>query len=467
MTTPAVNYIPQFQLANNSPAASYVLKAYEAGGTSSAVTTYKSASDGTGGTTFTLNSRGEPESGGAVFAPHYAESVDVWIFPTQAEADSNDTTNAIQVIDASVINPFAVLQDTVQRIDSAVGSAADAITANLATNPGSLADPLQVRVEISHGTNTSRTPTFNLNSLGAKTIVKPDFTPLAVGDIPKIADFIYSSAQDQWILLNPRNPNRGYGLNWYSGLTVDEDADTEHDLNITAGKIMDSTDTYLITLSSEITKQLDSTWAAGDDSGGRSSVNMGAGADPLANDDDVGVYLISKSSDPTDSEIIFAKDQSDALADTAVSAAGYDIARRIHTRQVDSGIKWKGAVLNGPREYLYKTRKNESISVSATRVNVAVQCPANQVGIFTYAGYGVTTTQTYGILTSTAQNDTAPSVDHLIIHGDGSGVSTGNAYRIYLKTDSSNQIAHRESTASGTFSVVLRTEGWVDDITVL
>jgi len=99
----SVNYIPSFSLATGLPAASYYFKAYQAGGVSTASTTYTSASDNTGGTKFQLNSSGQPASGGTAFAPHFRESVDAWIFPTSAEADTDDTSNAVQVIDASLL----------------------------------------------------------------------------------------------------------------------------------------------------------------------------------------------------------------------------------------------------------------------------------------------------------------------------------------------------------------------------
>ena len=96
---PLTNYIPQWQLPTGLPAASYWMKAYEAGAVSTAVTTYTSSSDATGGTKFQLNSNGSPASGGSVFPPHYQVPVDVWIFPTEDEADSNDTSSAYQVVD--------------------------------------------------------------------------------------------------------------------------------------------------------------------------------------------------------------------------------------------------------------------------------------------------------------------------------------------------------------------------------
>lgn len=99
--SPVTNYIPTFYLSTGLPAASYYMKAYQAGAVSTPVTTYTTAADTTGATKYQLNALGQPASGGDTFAPHYRESVDVWIFPTLAEVDANDTSNAIKVIEAS------------------------------------------------------------------------------------------------------------------------------------------------------------------------------------------------------------------------------------------------------------------------------------------------------------------------------------------------------------------------------
>lgn len=56
------------------------------------------------------------------------------------------------------------------------------------------------------GKNTSKAPTINVNSLGAKAIVKGANNQLAVGDIigaGGMLDLIYDTRYDRWVLLNP------------------------------------------------------------------------------------------------------------------------------------------------------------------------------------------------------------------------------------------------------------------------
>jgi len=75
------------------------LKGYEQG----TVTPLSMATDVTGGTTLAkaeLDSTGFPiTTGPARFTPWFDEAYDLWLFPTEAEADANDTNNAIQLSD--------------------------------------------------------------------------------------------------------------------------------------------------------------------------------------------------------------------------------------------------------------------------------------------------------------------------------------------------------------------------------
>lgn len=98
--------------------------------------------------------------------------------------------------DLSLVNPNRLVTG---------GGTADVITGTASPTPASLTNSLMVIVEAS-GANTVTTPTFNLNSLGAKTIVKGSDTALAVGDIVG-ANFrmllSFDVSLDKWVLLNP------------------------------------------------------------------------------------------------------------------------------------------------------------------------------------------------------------------------------------------------------------------------
>lgn len=91
--SPIAFIAPQYEQLN------YWLKGYEQGTT----TDLSMATDATGGT---LLARAEVGNdgyiktvGGAKFIPHFNADYDLYLFPTAAEADADDTTNAIQVAD--------------------------------------------------------------------------------------------------------------------------------------------------------------------------------------------------------------------------------------------------------------------------------------------------------------------------------------------------------------------------------
>lgn len=60
----------------------------------------------------------------------------------------------------------------------------------------------------------------------------------------------------------------GYPPNFASGLRIESDTDTDHDVKVNTGACRGAADDGNINLSSVITKQLDAAWAEGDDAGG-------------------------------------------------------------------------------------------------------------------------------------------------------------------------------------------------------
>lgn len=107
------------------------------------------------------------------------------------------------------------------------------------------------------------------------------------------------------------------------GLTLTIDSgDTSHDINIAAGEARDGADSNDIELSSAITKQIDASWAVGDDAGG-----MDTGS--VANDTIYYIWLIKR----TDTGVV------DALISTSNSSptmpTNYDKKRLIGVAKTD------------------------------------------------------------------------------------------------------------------------------------
>lgn len=66
-------------------------------------------------------------------------------------------------------------------------------------------------------------------------------------------------------------------LNYIAGLTLSNDTDTAHDIAIAVGECRDDGDAVDMALTSVLTKQIDASWAVGDDAGGLDGTESSAG----------------------------------------------------------------------------------------------------------------------------------------------------------------------------------------------
>lgn len=115
-----------------------------------------------------------------------------------------------------------------------------------------------------------------------------------------------------------------YPPNFISGFVPTIDTDTDHDINYGVGYCRNSANDDDINLSSAITKQIDATFAEGDDAGG-----LFSGAS-LSNGATIHAFAITKDADGT----------VDVGFDTSISGAnvntGWTIERRIHSFVLDA-----------------------------------------------------------------------------------------------------------------------------------
>ena len=149
--------------------------------------------------------------------------------PTQAENDAlvgNNTDVAVGTGNKYVTQTGLIHNAETFAVDGSGSSTA--YTADLSPVPTSLTDGMTVRVKIVSA-NTTTTPTLNVNSLGAKTIVKYTNTALAVGDIGTNSynTFVYDSTNTVWVLQSPI-ANIVTQINYKTGFTTGT-------LNIPAG----------------------------------------------------------------------------------------------------------------------------------------------------------------------------------------------------------------------------------------
>ena len=111
---------------------------------------------------------------------------------------------------ASVRNNFVAAKTEINNLERltedkvVTAGSADAQTANF-SNDVTLAEGVRISVEIGAGlTTTSATPTLNVDSTGAKTIVRQDGSALVAGDLKagQYCDLIYDATATKWVWLN-------------------------------------------------------------------------------------------------------------------------------------------------------------------------------------------------------------------------------------------------------------------------
>jgi len=146
---------------------------------------------------------------------------------------------------------------------------------------------------------------------------------------------------------------RGFGRGYIDGLITANGTDADHDIDIAAGECRDSTNTYNMILGSTLTKQIDASWASGNNAGGLFSGSVG-------NSTWYHVFLIRRD----DGTI-------DAGFDTSVSAAnrpaGYSTYRRIGSVLTNSSANIIAFTQNGD-QFLwnsYTTDKSGAFTAGA------------------------------------------------------------------------------------------------------
>lgn len=250
--------------------------------------------------------------------------------------------------------------------------------------------------------------------------------------------------------------------NWtgmIGGLTCSNDTDADHDVNITAGYARDYGDAYTMVLSSEITKQIDATWAVGDDAGG---LDTGA----VAADTGYGIYLIRRS----DTGVV------DALFSTDMSAAGssvtmptnYDQKRLIGWVRTDASsniiaffqtgdiFRFKAALPQDVNDSTITNNTEETVTLTVPPLSTAyVVCR--------YFNTGETSSQMYGYVYpggNGALGEGASSTEmEFYIDFGATGAPDGIGGQMHVLTNASGQIDYEASEGAGTLSLTINIQG--------
>jgi len=242
---------------------------------------------------------------------------------------------------------------------------------------------------------------------------------------------------------------RGY----LSGMGMSNDTDTDHDILVDVGVVRDAADAVNIELTSAITKQIDASWASGDDAGGLSS-SLTLSADTWYH---VHAIIVSGSADiGFDTSVTAAN----LVADH--SATAY---RRIGSVLTDSSSN----IINFTQfqnEFIYDTQITNvnGSSLGSSRVLQTVSAP---LGVETRAILGIVVvisgSNASVSFTVTHPNVTDAAASTGIANNAGENSSNLNgtwaAGTHIVRTNTSSQVAFRQ-TGGTTY---INTNGYYDD----
>ena len=237
------------------------------------------------------------------------------------------------------------------------------------------------------------------------------------------------------------------------GLELSNNAtDAANDIDIAVGACRDKSNTYNMSLSSGLTKQIDAAWTAGTNAGGLFSGTVAA-------DTWYHVFLIRKDSDGT----------IDAGFDTSVSAANRPAGY--------SSYKWIGAVLTDATPAIIAFKQvNDTFYWDKMVIDYEVSTPptaatpvpmSSPLGIeaeinLLIAMASSDTTGTYGDVTHpdlTLNLDTTNSGKIEFIRADGTLTSYKKTITL-VRTNASSQIQFGLSYSSASITLTLATISW-------
>jgi hypothetical protein len=242
--------------------------------------------------------------------------------------------------------------------------------------------------------------------------------------------------------------------NMISGLAISNNVtDPDHDIDIATGRAMDSTNAYLMRLTSGLIKQIDASWAAGTNAGGLFTGTV-------ANDTWYHMFLIRKDSDGT----------LDAGFDVSINAAnipvGYTAYRRIGSVLTDGSANILAftayEVSGGGLDYEFNTQPldlNLGTLPDTNRNNITISTPLDVeviAKINARISSGVTSQVWVGAKSAA---DVAASATYNSLNTT-SGTSTSEQGEMLVKTDTLSQICYRGSVTGVSLGVQLT--GFVD-----
>jgi hypothetical protein len=248
---------------------------------------------------------------------------------------------------------------------------------------------------------------------------------------------------NQWHRLSTRS-DPDLPRSYLAGAILSNDTDADHDINVTPGECRDSTDTENISITTNITKRIDATWAVGNDNGGLFTGSV-------ANTTWYHVFAIKSTSLQT----------IDVGFDTSVTAANipanYTYYRRLGSVLTDGSANILGFSQFGdeflwddPPQDLNDGTVTGTAELATLSTPLGVKTRAQIIGLY-YGGSEEV------LIWPIDQNDEDPDA----VSPPGFVISTDSiAERMIIRTNTSSQVRYRADGSSG--QIRINTFGWID-----
>ena len=330
------------------------------------------------------------------------------------------------------------------------------VTDGQITIPANAADAKKVLRLTSTGLTVEVGPLMDFDPTAgdAHKIIKVNTAEDALEMAETIPDLV---AGDAGKLLEVNSGATGYSLrglrSFIAGFIPAHDADTEHDMGFGNGTCSNAAGARLYDWALDYVKQIDVTWAVGDDAGG-----MFTGA--VAADTAYHACLIQKDSDAS---LDWGWDTSISGANTP---AGYTFVRRLFSILTDSSSNiingsWMETAGGGLLvEYLETILDLSAYGAATTRQTLVVSVPTGlqmlaRLGIFHFYNSGSASNAWIRSVNFTDVTPGNPSLDLTVEAGTTRSTAVKD-----VETDTSATLAHRQTQT--TSDLYIKTIGFVD-----
>ena len=254
----------------------------------------------------------------------------------------------------------------------------------------------------------------------------------------------------------PSFVDAGLPRSYLAGLGLSNGTDADHDIDISVGECRGSDDDEDITLSSALTKQIDASWAAGDDAGGLSS-SLTLSADTWYH---VHAIVVGGSAD-----VGFDTSVTAANLVTDHSATAY---RRIGSVLTDGSSNIIAFQQTGDTFKLDVPVSDDATTnpgTSARTITLSVPTGVIVQALMIYSHQFVVSVAAQALMSPLSIADTAPTSSlYTIRQNVHSGYSGAQVHGVYIEmeTNTSAQIRVRCNQSDGNSRSEIMTLGWKD-----